>query len=105
MGAAAATRPVLLAALASLTLPACGTLVTRLGDGPVFGAYPFEAVVLDVGLVGGAFGAEKNTQSRADGEAWMGLVSLPFDLVLDAVLTPVDLVAWAFGVRKGGWSC
>ena len=32
--------------------------------------------------------------------ALWGIVSLPVDLVLDAVFIPADLVGWAFGAEK-----
>src|SRR5262245_10930256 len=103
-------RPrLLLAALASVTLSGCGTLWTRcMNDTPVVGGYPFEAVVIDVWGIGDsldrAFSAESRQDPHAhhDAEFWMFLLSLPVDLALDAVLTPVDLVAWAFGATKGG---
>jgi hypothetical protein len=31
---------------------------------------------------------------------WWGLVSLPLDTAIDAVMIPVDLVAWMFGASK-----
>ena len=69
---------------------ACGTAISRDrdGDGTVFGAYPFEAVAIDVEIMG------------MQGFLLCGLASLPFDLVVDVVASPIDLVAWVCGADK-----
>ena len=80
-----------------MSLGACGTIATR-GSVPV-GAYPFASVEFDVVLIGALFDSsvEKSTRDR---DAGAGLLSLPVDLAIDAVLLPIDLVAWIFGARK-----
>ncbi len=89
-------RTLILFAIATLgsVSSGCGTLLSR-GEGSFCGAYPFEAVAADVVMIAGQF--------DQDQEAWIlrGLVSLPFDLVVDIALAPIDLVAWPFGHRKG----
>lgn len=67
------------------------------------GAYPFAAVWTDGLMVGQMFSGRvvfrSFDMSGVEVGLW-GVVSLPVDLVLDAVLLPVDLVCWAFGARK-----
>ncbi|MFY9342373.1 MAG: hypothetical protein WAT39_07780 [Planctomycetota bacterium] len=89
--------PAILAALVGAAFSGCGTLVTRT-SAPVVGAWPFEGAACDVALVAHAFTAE----SQADRETnfLIGLLSLPIDLVIDAALAPVDLIAWLFGAHK-----
>jgi uncharacterized protein YceK len=78
---------------ASTALSGCGTAGSRF-HGAVVGGLPFQAVAFDV-LAASATGAPDA------GVRWLqGLVSLPFDLVIDAVLMPADVVAWIFGVHK-----
>ncbi len=76
-----------------IPLSGCGTLMSR-GSGSILGAYPFQAVATDVAMMSGAY--------ESDYEKWLmlGLVSTPVDLVLDLVLSPIDLIAWGMGARK-----
>ena len=57
----------------------------------MFGGYPFQAVVVDYQI---------EDRSHNDGNSYVVLASLAIDLVVDTVLLPVDLVAWAFGCHK-----
>ena len=67
----------------------CGTVMTRGGDN-FFGAPLYQATVADVGMCG-------STETIG-----AGLPSFPFDLVLDTVFLPFDLVFWATGQHKDG---
>lgn len=81
----------------------CGTGYTRGYERSVFGAYPFYAVGHDFYWIGKAFGPPQELLGTQAGNAWCfigGLLSLPFDLVLDAVLLPIDLGAWIAGYHK-----
>ncbi len=71
----------------------CGTLLSR-GEGDFFGAYPFEAVAADGAMIVGLY--------EPDRDVWAlrGLASLPFDLVLDAVFSPIDVATWIAGSDK-----
>ena len=83
----------------------CGTCITRNNIRPArpFGAYPFAAVWTDGEMIGHMF-SERVALPSFDMSgvevALLGVVSLPIDLVLDAVFLPVDLVGWAFGARR-----
>ena len=59
----------------------------------MFGGYPFQAVVVDYQI---------EAASRNEGNSYVVLGSLIIDLVVDTVLLPIDLVAWAFGYHKRG---
>ncbi len=89
--------------LGALLLSGCtGTMLTRTsspmpmaasGSYDSFGGYPFQAVVVDYRI---------EERSGNAGDNYTIFVSLAIDLVIDTVLSPVDLVAWAFGCRKRG---
>ena len=89
-------RRILLPAAVALcaALSSCGTVYSR-GTHAVFGAYPFQGVAVDAVMITGHF--------RDDREVYIaqGLMSLPFDLVVDVALCPLDLIAWVLGGRKG----
>ncbi len=87
--------------ICALILTGCtGTMMTR-SSSPMehadpaphsmFGGYPFQAVVVD-------FQIEKASGNA--GNTYEVFASLAVDLVLDTVLAPIDLVAWAFGCHK-----
>ncbi len=86
-----------------LVLGGCtGTQLTRTSvpmdlakpqDGCFFGGYPFQAVVVDYRI---------EADSSGEGNSYVILGSLAIDLVVDLVLSPIDLVAWAFGCEKRG---
>ncbi len=97
------------ARLATLLGCAClggchGTMFSRGGGPYAVGKYPFEAIAVDIGLMAQVRPDERESGlSKHDSPnlfLW-GLVSLPFDAVLDVVLAPVDVVAWLFGCNKG----
>ena len=79
-----------------------GTMLTR-SDAPMalaakgrystFGGYPFQAVVVDYRI---------EERSGGEGDYYSVFASLAVDLAVDLVLSPIDLVAWAFGCRKRG---
>ena len=89
--------------LGVLLLPGCtGTMLTRTsspmpmaatGSYDSFGGYPFQAVVVDYHI---------EERSGSAGDNYTVFVSLAVDLVVDTVLSPIDLIAWAFGCRKRG---
>ena len=90
--------------LSSAALTGCdGTMYSR-GQGPyAVGKYPFHAFATDIWFmsqVSGPGKAEIGMEGTGSTIFFWGLVSLPFDTVLDTVLLPVDLVAWAFGASK-----
>lgn len=79
-----------------------GTMLTRSddpmpqaesGSHDMFGGYPFQAVVVDYRI---------EESSGNAGDSHVVFVSLAIDLVVDTLLAPIDLVAWAFGCRKRG---
>ena len=66
-----------------------------------FGSYPFAGVVVDCELVG----MQRNPNDMTGLSTLapvIGIISLPVDIVIDAVLAPLDLIAWPFGWRKNG---
>lgn len=69
--------------------------------GDFLGAPPGAAVATDVLLMVMAVDDGGTTDAVAAGFA-AGLLSLPFDLVVDVVLLPADLIGWAFGLEKHG---
>ncbi len=78
-------------------LSSCGTVVSRVHADHI-GAYPGEAILFDAWLIAAPFsGAASEPGARA---LLLGLLSLPFDAVLDVLLLPADLVGWPFGLRK-----
>lgn len=89
--------------LGMMLLPGCtGTMLTRSsspmslaasGSYDSFGGYPFQAVVVDWRI---------EERSGNAGDSHSVFLSLAVDLVVDTVLSPIDLVAWAFGCRKRG---
>ena len=96
-------RPACLLLLSTLLLSGCtGTMLTRSdepmlhaesGSHDMFGGYPFQAVVADYHI------EESGDNS---GDSHVVFVSLAIDIVVDTVLSPIDLVAWAFGCHKRG---
>ena len=69
-------------------------------DGDSFGWPLFASTVTDVELISGERGSDK-----AFGvEPLFGVLSLPVDFAVDAVLLPFDVVAGCFGSRKRGWA-
>jgi len=99
----------LLAATLACT-PSCGTVMTRMASASARGChYPAKSIVEDFRMIGlGVIGAEQPGGDLmgmgARGSALGGLVSLPIDLVLDAVLLPLDLIdvtAHLLGHRRG----
>jgi uncharacterized protein YceK len=71
-----------------------GTHLTRVANpGHFAGKYPFEAVAVDIASLSG------DANPILDVGVW-GLLSLPLDIVIDAVLSPADLILWPFGVEK-----
>lgn len=89
------------ALLAAVLLSGCtGTMLTRTdaemplaatGSYDAVGGYPFQAVAVDYRL---------EERSGGEGDSYNVFLSLAVDLVVDVVLLPVDLVAWAFGCEK-----
>lgn len=81
-----------------------GTIFTRVQrpnpDKSWTGAYPFQAIALD------CYGSYQMIQTGGSDKVSPGLgvtillLSLPIDIVVDAVLLPVDLVAWPMGFEK-----
>ena len=65
----------------------CGTIHTRWGQHK-FGAYPYQGAAVDVV---GVFDSEG---------VYYTLPSLPFDLAVDTVCLPVDLIWWMCGIEK-----
>lgn len=59
--------------------------------GSTFGGYPFQAVVVDWRV---------EERSSGEGDPVLAIGSLAVDAVVDLVLAPVDLVAWACGYHK-----
>lgn len=80
----------------------CGTVYTR-GRADPFGSWPLQAVVHDVQNIAAAFDPPPPSRERTAGSgfvAMQGFVSLPFDLVIDVVLVPVDVGGWLLGYTK-----
>lgn len=85
-------------------VPACGTAFSR-GSGVAVGAYPFQAVAIDGYFISKTFNQPEDFMGMtATGPLFLlwGLVSLPVDLVIDAILLPIDLGAWMLGAYKQG---
>src|SRR5215813_6083846 len=81
---------------------ACGTAYSR-GNGTMFGAYPFQAVVIDGYFISKTFNApEEFMGMRAPGPLFLvwGLISLPIDVAIDVVTLPIDVGAWIAGCYK-----
>ena len=79
--------------LLTVLLSGCGTVGTRLGH-TSFGAYPYQAIATDVEAV---------AEADVPGEIRiLAFLSFPFDLVLDTLLLPPDLILWAAGHKKDG---
>ncbi len=93
-------RPLLLLACVVLLSGCTGTMLTR-SSRPMdhadpaphnmFGGYPFQAVVVDYQI---------ESASQNDGNTYEVFAALAVDLVVDTVLLPIDLIAWAFGCHK-----
>jgi len=80
----------------------CGTVFSR-SSPDLFGAYPLLAVEFDLVLISEVSGDGGEAMGMAAGPAFFfvtGLVSLPFDLAIDVVALPIDLVAWALGYQR-----
>ena len=88
------TRPsVISMTLLSITLlTGCGTFSTRTGS-KHFGAPPYGAVIYDVDVI----------SNRRPAAKCLAALNVPFDLVLDTLLLPVDLCFWAVGQEKDGF--
>lgn len=76
-----------------------GSYATRMEDKrpncSFTGKYPYAAVAWDVKelkTIGG---------SKIGEFGEFALISIPLDLIIDTIMTPVDLVAWPFGFSKG----
>jgi len=78
-------------ALLLLTLTGCGTVVSRTGSHS-FGAYPYQAVATDVAVV---------AVEKPDVKV-LAFFSIPFDLILDTLFLPPDLLFWIGGNKKDG---
>jgi hypothetical protein len=82
-----------------------GTLTTRVYkhndvEPDFVGAYPFSGLANDVKHV--IKGNGENHVPVPDGFTRMvSFLSIPFDIVVDAILLPADLIAWPFGLKKG----
>ncbi len=74
-----------------LTLTGCGTVVSRTGS-KSFGAYPYQAVATDVAVV-----AVEKPEVKV-----LAFFSIPFDLILDTLFLPPDLIFWIGGNKKDG---
>lgn len=106
-------RSCLVMPVCMLLLTGCtGTMVTR-GDRPMphvttaphslFGGYPFQAVVVDMQMEMQGVN-DDGEHGRGSGNPVGPILSLAVDLVVDLVLSPIDLVAWPFGCHKRGWN-
>src|SRR5262245_33098786 len=88
---------------ACIGLSSCGTFFSRGWGAHPFGRYPFQAVAADAVMIASLFESKVDI-GGADVPGWnlmlWGLFSLPVDLVADALASPVDAIAWAFGVKK-----
>jgi uncharacterized protein YceK len=72
--------------IAACLISGCGgTMITRQNYNgcSIIGGYPYKAVVYDVSEMG-----------------FLGYCCLPFDLVIDTVGLPFDLIAWPFGLNR-----
>lgn len=88
--------------VAALGCSACGSLCTRT-LGPALGGVPGAAVVWDVMAMSKVAGPTHRLLDIDWDGPWLfagGLLSLPFDLAVDVVALPFDLVAWACGHEK-----
>ena len=98
---------VMLCFACSLPLFGCGTVFTRASP-DLFGAYPLQAVVFDLAFISKVGEGSQEFMGMSPNGGWFfvtGVVSLPFDLAIDLVALPVDLVAWTLGATRtrGGW--
>lgn len=75
-----------------------GTYLTRRVD--PFGAYPFQAAVIDGKGIVQAFTDYEGGHWDDAGMFAFGLLSLPLDFCLDLLLLPVDLGCWMAGTKK-----
>jgi uncharacterized protein YceK len=73
------------------SLTGCGTILTRTGHHS-FGAYPYNAVGMDVAVV-----AVEKPNLKV-----LAFVSIPADLVLDTLFLPPDVIMWIAGKHKDG---
>jgi len=100
------------ALLLAAVLPGCGTLFGRT-RADYIGAYPGQAIVFDVWAMSSLFQGKDperphdDLERRREGEMNFvgGLLSLPFDVVIDVVLLPADLIGWLFGLEKDFSRC
>jgi len=73
--------------------------MTRVSEDP-FGAYPLQGVAFDFYMGNEVVG--NSIQNHEDPDQLLyPLLSLPFDLVIDVILLPADLIAWPLGYEKG----
>ena len=90
-----------LLAVALVACTSCGTMASRSQN--EVGAYPLMAVWADLSFLAMGVGAERGVEAEGIPRVLLllgGLISLPIDLVFDAVVLPLDLGAWAFGIYK-----
>ncbi len=75
-----------------------GTISTRTG-GDHIGRYPYQALYIDF------YEMPQELIHKDENLAIVPLFifSFPFDLVIDTVLLPADLITWPFGYEKGGF--
>lgn len=70
----------------------------------MFGRYPFAGVANDFVYISRLFDRPREMWGMsASGPlfTFWGLLSLPIDLVVDTLASPLDCIAWANGVEKG----
>jgi uncharacterized protein YceK len=108
------TRLVMISAvlmLVAMSLTGCGTYVTR-HNSPCVGKYPYQGACTSGGAmmsavlpdpdknsIGGCVSFDFSFEARAFIFV-VGAVSLPFDVVVDTLLLPVDIGAWILGEEK-----
>jgi hypothetical protein len=83
-----------------LCLNGCvGTVFTRIhSPGDWAGGYPFQAVVFDAGAIGSDW--QGGHAGIGVGIPLAATFSWPWDLAIDALLLPLDLVFWLAGWDK-----
>ena len=84
-----------------LVMPGClGTYLSRTG-GNGCGKYPYLAIVYDVEVPLHVMDQPHESWGSKTAAVIFGILSVPFDLALDTVLLPLDLIAWPLGGEKG----
>lgn len=96
----------LILASASGSVGCLGTGTSRIPsynrpDESWFGSYPYRAVVDDVEIIAWSGGSIPDSPAWGSVGILAGIVSIPFDLVVDTVLLPVDAIGWICGKKKG----